>query len=223
MDYSTWTPIELEIRKEMVTKNIKFLHFFDEIYLAYQEICKCFDNGGFLFVCGNGGSNCDALHAVGELGKSFEKYRPIGCDVDKLVSLPYGYELYNKLESGFRAITLGSDTGLSTAISNDIGSEYVFAQQLNSLITDSRDVLLTISTSGNSKNCLLAGTVAKAHNCKWISLTGNLNSEMNKHSDICIKSCEEKTANIQEDHIIIIHTLCRLIESLYFLDSMDKK
>ncbi len=104
----------------------------EEIVAATETICKAFQNGNRLYVCGNGGSAADSEHIVGEFAKSFIKNRP----VDKafaekfLKSFPEDGELMKRTETGFPAFSLISQTAIMTAINNDIGGDYVFSQQV---------------------------------------------------------------------------------------------
>ena len=123
--------------------------------------------------------------------------------------------LAETLEGSLRAISLTSHLSLLTAFANDKNPSVVFAQQLYGL-ADGGDVLLTISTSGNSENCVLAAITAKAMGLKIISLTGENNSRLGEISDITIKVPAKETYKVQELHLPIYHCLCAMLEEELF-------
>jgi D-sedoheptulose 7-phosphate isomerase len=185
---------------------------------AAEMIIRCYSTGGKLLVCGNGGSCSDSEHIVGELMKSFELKRPIGKIIsEKLaeVSGERGKYLAQKLESGLPAISLTSQTALTTAICNDIDANLVFAQQVIGYGRD-KDVLIAISTSGNSQNILDACITAKAMNLKVIGLTGITGGKMKQYCDILINVPEKRTVYVQELHLPVLHGLCQIIETHFF-------
>ena len=189
----------------------------DDILKAFDYINESYKRNGKLLICGNGGSAADSEHIVGELMKKFKKPRAIKKDVyEKLKE--YGKEgelLCKTLEGSLRAISLTSHISLSTAFSNDKNPSVVFAQQLYGL-ADSGDVLLTISTSGNSENCVLAAITAKAMGLKIVSFTGQKESKLSKISDITIRVPETETYKVQELHLPIYHCLCAMLEEESF-------
>ena len=144
--------------------------------------------GGQLLVAGNGGSAADAQHIVAELtGRFLLERQP------------------------FRAIALHGNTSALTAIGNDYGYEHVFAREL---LAHARpgDVLLAISTSGNSRNIIRAIEVARQRNVKVIGLTGGSGGEMRGVCDLCLCVPSSSTPRIQEMHITLGHTICELVE-----------
>lgn len=183
----------------------------------HAKLVACYEGGGVLYTCGNGGSNADALHIVGELLKSFERRRPLPDHVtERLAADPHGAELVGHLEAGLRAHALGFNGALKTAVENDIKVEGIaFAQELNALVRPG-DVLLAISTSGNARNCLLAMAVAKAHGATVVSLTGPGGGKMAAYADLAIRAPGDSTKVVQEAHIVLWHTICCLIEAHYF-------
>jgi D-sedoheptulose 7-phosphate isomerase len=185
---------------------------------ATEMIISCYSGGGKLLVCGNGGSCSDADHIVGELMKSFECKRPIKKDiVEKLVKVSgeRGLYLAQKLESGLPAISLSSQTSLTTAICNDIDANLVFAQQVIGYGRE-KDVLIAISTSGNSQNVVDACITAKALNLKVIGLTGMTGGKMKEYCDILVNVPEKRTAYVQELHLPVFHAICLLIEKHFY-------
>ena len=184
---------------------------------AFNMIKSVFEQGGKLIVCGNGGSAADSEHIVGELMKKFRKPRPIRKEIyDKLSDYgDNGRILQNYLEGSLRAVSLTSHIALSTAFANDREPSVAYAQQLYGL-ADGSDVLLAISTSGNSKNCVLAMTVAKAMGLKTIALTGQAKSALSDMADITIRVSENETYKVQELHLPVYHCLCAMIEEELF-------
>ncbi len=185
---------------------------------AASAIIKCYSSGGKLLVCGNGGSSSDSDHLVGELMKSFEIKRPVKSNItEKLIKVSdeRGRFLAEKLESGLPAISLGSQTALTTAVSNDIDASLIFAQQVLGYGA-SGDILVAISTSGNSQNAVDACITAKALNMKVVGLTGVTGGKIKQYCDILINVPEDRTAYIQELHLPVIHALCSIIENHFF-------
>ena len=187
------------------------------VLTAFNMIKSVFEQGGKLIVCGNGGSAADSEHIVGELMKKFRKPRPIRKEIyDKLSDYgDNGRILQNYLEGSLRAVSLTSHIALSTAFANDREPSVAYAQQLYGL-ADGSDVLLAISTSGNSKNCVLAMTVAKAMGLKTIALTGQDESALSDMADITIRVSENETYKVQELHLPVYHCLCAMIEEELF-------
>ncbi len=161
--------------------------FYDILKVA-DLISNAFKKGNKLLVCGNGGSASDAQHFAAELIGRFKKDRP---------SLP--------------AMALNTDTSAITAIANDFNYETVFARQIQG-IGNKEDILLAISTSGNSRNILEAVKAAKKKKLVTIGLTGKNASLVSSKSDYCIFVSSKETSHIQELHIIVLHILCILIE-----------
>lgn len=190
---------------------------YNDIKQAFLILQNAFKNGGCLFVCGNGGSSSDSEHIVGELLKSFKKHRPIRQDVyNKLQSLGEdGAYLCEKLEGALPAYSLNSQTGIMTAFANDKSWDALYAQELYGLGRKG-DCLISLSTSGNSKNCVYATLMAKVKGISNISLTGCTGGELKKLSDCTIAVPEEETYKVQELHLPIYHCLCAMLEEEFF-------
>ena len=188
-----------------------------ELIQVHEALVKCYDGGGTLFTCGNGGSYADAMHIVGELVKSFERRRPLSSAfMAALEPLPYGVDLAQHLEAGLPAITLGLNLALKTAVENDSPMRDIsFAQELNVMMRPG-DVLLALSTSGNAANCRMALSVAKAKGGTSIAFTGPKGGAMADFADIVIKTPGDSTKVVQEAHATLWHTLCCLIEAHYY-------
>ena len=210
-------PVEQDILNDMLKRRPDLGSTIKSIIQFHEALVKTYDNGGKLLICGNGGSSADSIHIVGELGKSFERSRPIPNDmVEKLKKLPFGKELALHLEVGFPAIAIGINPSLKSAIENDSPLRNIaFAQETYANIKK-EDILLGISTSGNATNILMAMSVAKACDAKTVSLTGSKDNNMAKLADIAIKAPGDSTKAIQEAHMVIYHTICALIEAHYF-------
>ncbi|MFP4502837.1 MAG: SIS domain-containing protein [Candidatus Hydrogenedentota bacterium] len=209
--------LEQEILDAMVARRPDLETCTHALRRLHSDLVRCYDNGGTLYTCGNGGSSADAMHIVGELCKSFERMRPLPPALsDALQELPFGQELAQHLEAGLRAYTLGLNSALKTAIENDSPMrDIAFAQELNTLVRPG-DALIAISTSGNADNCLMAMSVARAHLATAVALTGPGGGRMGDFADIAIKAPGDSTKIIQEAHTVLWHTLCLLIEAHYF-------
>lgn len=189
-----------------------------EIQKAYDILASCYTNGGKLLIAGNGGSCADAEHIVGELMKGFVKKRELNEEFKKKLieaDPERGQRLAEKLQNGLPAIALTGHNGLSTAFSNDVDGDMVFAQQTLGYGKPG-DVFLGISTSGNSKNVMYGVTVAKAKGMKVISLTGRDGGLLKDASDVAIVVPETETFKIQELHLPVYHAICLMLEEHFF-------
>ena len=190
----------------------------DDILTAYTTLCEAYTKECKLLVCGNGGSASDCEHIVGELMKEFklkrEVYKEQAANM-KQIDEQLGNVLANHLQGALPAITLTSHSSLTTAFMNDSQPELVFAQQVNGY-GKAGDVLLGISTSGNSMNVLYAAVTAKAKGLKVIGLTGQNDSRLKSLSDVCIQVPETETYKIQELHLPVYHCLCMMLEEHFF-------
>lgn len=160
----------------------------DSIEQACRLVAKTLSGGNTIFICGNGGSASDAQHFAAELTGRFEKNR-----------------------RGYAAIALTTDTSALTAIANDYGFERVFARQLESLARPG-DLLIALSTSGNSAN--IVETVEQAHSMglKVIGLSGKTGGKLDQQSDCSLVVHAERTSRIQEAHIFLLHYFCEQFE-----------
>ncbi len=189
-----------------------------EIEKAYGLIKESYDQGGKLLIAGNGGSCADSQHIVGELMKGFCKKRPVPEDFARaLLSADpeRGGLIAGKLQGALPAMALTDHQALNTAFANDVDGDFCFAQQVYGY-GDPGDVLLAISTSGNSKNLMYAAAVAKAKGMKLIVLTGKDGGLLAKTADCALIAPSQETYMIQELHLPIYHTLCLMLEETYF-------
>jgi D-sedoheptulose 7-phosphate isomerase len=185
---------------------------------AARMIISCYSNGGKLLICGNGGSSADADHFAAELMKSFESARPLDDSFKRRlheISGTRGKNLGEKLEHALPAISLPSHTAMTTAISNDISPFMIFAQQVIGYGNEG-DVLIGISTSGNSLNIVDALITAKALNLNVIGITGKTGGKMKQYCDVLVNVPETRTAWVQELHLPVLHTICLIVENHFY-------
>jgi|TARA_B110000467_G_C18241521_1_gene434829 D-sedoheptulose 7-phosphate isomerase len=179
--------IENSIKKS--AENIlKSIEFSDQIDKSINLIINCYQNNNKVIIFGNGGSAADSQHMAAELIGRFKLERK---------SLP--------------AIALTTDSSILTSLGNDYSYDVIFSRQCESLVS-SGDVVIGISTSGNSKNVELAMITAQKKGAKTIGLLGNNGGNIKSKSDIPIIINSSDTANIQESHRVIYHIICELVE-----------
>lgn len=189
-----------------------------QIVEAIDVIAGSLRQDGTLFTCGNGGSAADSDHIVGELLKGFERDRPVSAETrrDLLDSYPeHGEYLADHLQGSLPAVSLTSHTAFLTAYVNDVAAEMAFAQQVHGY-GQRGDVLLGLSTSGNSENVLHAMRVANVEGLETVGLTGPDGGEMNDHCDVVVRVPGDSTAEVQERHLPVYHTVCRALEREFF-------
>ena len=203
---------------ELINRYPKLESSKDDIEKAVSVIINCYEKGGKLLLCGNGGSSSDCEHISGELMKGFLKSRPLSQEqkaaMKKKCPLLTGKEL-SLLQGGLPAISLPSLTALMTAYGNDVSSELCYAQGVLALGVEG-DVLFAISTSGNAKNVVAAAKVAKAKGMKVVALTGKDGGKLKALSDVAICVDESETYKIQELHLPVYHYICSEVEKHFF-------
>lgn len=182
-----------------------------DIRQAFDFLLSCYKANGKVLVCGNGGSAADADHIVGELLNKFKKKRKL----DPTVAAQLPEDLTSKLVGALPAISLVAMSAALSSISNDSNWDVAFAQQIYGL-GNRGDVLIAISTSGNSVNCLNAALVAHAKGMRVIALTGRGGGKLATLSDVSICVPETETFKIQELHLPIYHALCADLEDALF-------
>lgn len=183
----------------------------NDVREAYDTLLAAFRSGNKLLLCGNGGSCADCEHIAGELVKNF--YRPR--KLPEALTEKLGPELAANLHGSLPAIPLPSFTGFHTAFANDDVPEYAFAQQVLGLGKPD-DVLLAISTSGNSANVLHAAATAKVTGLKVIGLTGESGGKLAPLCDGAVRVPATDVARIQELHLPVYHVLCQMVEDALF-------
>lgn len=174
------------------TKEAFFQESLPHIENATAMLVDCFRNGGKLLIFGNGGSSSDASHIAGELVSRFYRNR-----------------------KGLPAIALGTAMPTLTSIGNDFGYEYIFAREVEAYGRPG-DVAIGISTSGNSRNVLLALEKARETGMRTIGFGGGTGGKMKDLVDLAFIVPSPLTPRIQETHITLGHVLCELVEEILF-------
>ena len=159
-----------------------------ELLTFAERVSRCLADGGRVYWIGNGGSAADSQHLAAELVGRFERNRP-----------------------GLASIALTTDSSILTSVSNDYGFEQVFARQVEALCRPG-DVLVGLSTSGNSPNILAAMARAADLGCYRVGLTGADGGRLRECCELCLRVPATSTARIQEAHIVLGHILCDLVE-----------
>lgn len=206
-----------EVLEELIERYPKLEECREAIASAFEIMVESYENNHKMLIAGNGGSAADSNHIVGELMKSFELKRPIEKDIyNKIVKHEkYGKMLADSLQGTLPAISLNNHESLNTAFLNDVNPYVTFAQQVLGY-GQKEDVFLGISTSGNSKNVVMAAIVAKAKGMKVIGLTGTKESDLSAIANVTIKVPETRTFKIQEYHLPVYHCLCLMLEKYFF-------
>ena len=180
----------------------------NEILAAAELMVQTYEHGGKILLCGNGGSAADCDHIAGELLKGFLLPRKVENE-----NIPAA--IREKLQGALPAVSLPSLTAALTASINDLDAEFVYAQLLYGLAKEG-DLLIAISTSGNSPNVLHAAELARAVGVKTLALTGNSGGRLAKIADISICVPESETYLVQELHLPVYHFLCAETERCIF-------
>lgn len=190
-----------------------------DIESAYRVLEASFAAGKKLLVCGNGGSAADSEHIVGELMKGFLLKRVVTAGEAQKIrdANPDDWEyLAANLQRAFPTISLVSQTALSTAFGNDVAPDMVFAQQVFGYGA-AGDVLIAISTSGNSANVVNAVKTARAFGVKTVGLTGAGGGLLERLCDSTVRVPSSSTYHrIQEYHLSVYHALCAMLEAAFF-------
>jgi len=190
--------IEDQVNESIATKTALLATLPTKILETAQLMATRLAEGYKILTCGNGGSAGDAQHFSAELINRYEKERP-----------------------SLAAIALSTDTSTLTAIANDYSFEEVFSKQIRAF-GQKNDILLAISTSGNSANVVAAIHAAHNQAMTVIALTGKTGGKINallRNSDILLNIPSQKTGRIQEGHLMVIHCLCDLIDTILYPDA----
>lgn len=180
----------------------------DDIEKALNLIIDTYEKGGKVLVCGNGGSASDSEHIVGELMKGFMLMRPV---TDERIP----ERIRTHLQGSLPAISLPSQSAILSAFINDVDPEMMYAQLVYGYAKEN-DLVIGLSTSGNSKNVVNAVETAKAISVKTLSLTGAKESRLSELSDVTVRVPETETFMIQELHLPVYHYLCAATEKHFF-------
>jgi D-sedoheptulose 7-phosphate isomerase len=190
-----------------------------DILAAFDLLASTFAGGGKLLICGNGGSAADAEHIVGELMKTMASSRRLAAPerqaLQDKVPGAAGVYLSEHLEGALPAIALGAHSALATAIQNDTAGDMVFAQQVYGYGRPG-DLLWAFSTSGRSRNVVLAASTAIAAGVKVLAFTGEAQSPLGELATATVRAPASTTPEIQELHLPIYHALCEALEQRFF-------
>ena len=201
---------------ELISRYPKLSILDKQLQQSVEQLIRCYSAGNKIMVCGNGGSAADALHIVGELMKAFVCKRKLSEEWQKTFSkLPDGKYISQNLQMAFPAISLVNEAGLLTAYANDVAPDMNFAQQVFGQ-GNAGDILIAISTSGNSENVLYAAEVAKAKSIQVIALTGQSGGKLREYADLLINVPETETFKVQELHLPVYHALCLAVEAEFY-------
>jgi D-sedoheptulose 7-phosphate isomerase len=181
--------IEKSLVEHQITIKLVQEKLLPVINQSAERLCDVLNAGNKILVCGNGGSAADAQHFAAELVGRFELER-----------------------GGLPAIALTTDTSILTAVGNDYGFSQLFSRQVEALAGPG-DALIGISTSGNSENVILAMQKASEKGCLTIGLTGRDGGAIAKVADLLLNVAVERTARVQEAHLMILHLICEQIDA----------
>jgi D-sedoheptulose 7-phosphate isomerase len=181
------------VAESVAAKQDYFAAHANDVARAAALIAASFRAGGKLLLCGNGGSSCDAQHIAGEFVNRF----------------------LNANRAALPALALNTDGGVLTCIGNDIGFEQIFSRQVEAFGREG-DVLLAITTSGNSPNVIAAAYEARKQQVKIIGMLGRDGGQMAALCDVALIVASPDTQRIQETHNLIGHILCELVEAALF-------
>lgn len=215
---------------ELIERRKNLSSIKNDIEKAYVLLEKTYKEGNKVLICGNGGSASDAAHITGELMKGFKKKRPLDTNIlEKLTKVVGEFskknnctcgekrleEMKETLETGLPTIDLTAFNSLNTAFSNDKNSDFMYANAVLGL-GKKGDTLIAISTSGTSKNIIMAALVAKAKDMNVLVFSGRDGGKLKNAGDANIIVPLDETYLIQEEHIAIYHAICLDLEDNFF-------
>ena len=204
--------------KKLILRFPQLENIADNIEHAYEILKAAYESENTVFICGNGGSASDSEHIAGELMKGFILPRKAEVEMRQRLKDMYGEEgvyMGERLQQGLRTISLNGHPALSSAFSNDVDASMVFAQQLF-VMGRPGDVLLALSTSGNSNNVVKCVQLAKAVGVKTIAMTGRSGGRCAGLVDCLLNMPEDETYLVQELHLPVYHCLCMMIEDYFY-------
>jgi D-sedoheptulose 7-phosphate isomerase len=197
--------------KSLLKRRPELENCIEDIHSACELLLNCFRSGKQVLLCGNGGSAADCEHIAGELVKRFSRPRNLPNDIAQKL----GPDLAQNLHGALPALSLPSMVGFTTAFVNDDVPEYAFAQQVVAFGKPG-DILLGISTSGNSRNIVHATNAANALGLHTIGLTGKSGGKLGSLCKLCIQVPATDVPRVQELHLPVYHTLCQVVEDTLF-------
>ena len=186
----------------------------DEIKRAAEAIVACYEKGGKVMLCGNGGSCADCDHIAGEFLKGFLLKRPVNPELKMEMAEKYGEygaQIAGKLQQGLPTISLNTHSAAISAFENDVDPELIYAQQVLAYGKPG-DVLIGISTSGGAKNVAAAVMTANSIGLHTIGLTGKDGGKLAQISNLSLIMPHTETYRIQEYHLAVYHLLCAVVE-----------
>lgn len=188
-----------------------------DIDSALELMKKVYRSGGTVYVCGNGGSCSDSDHIVGELMKGFLLRRRLSDEETERFSKLYedGDGFAAKLQKALPAVSLTAQSAILSAFANDVDADFVYAQLVYGYAHEN-DLVIGISTSGNSKNVVNAAKAAKARGAAALALTGACESKLSELCDVTVRVPETETFKVQELHLPVYHYLCAALEKEFF-------
>ena len=201
----------MEDIKSLLKRRPELENCIEDIHSACELLLNCFRSGNQVLLCGNGGSAADCEHIAGELVKRFSRPRNLPNDIAQKL----GPDLAQNLHGALPALSLPSMVGFTTAFVNDDVPEYAFAQQVVAFGKPG-DILLGISTSGNSRNIVHATNAANALGLHTIGLTGKSGGKLGSLCKLCIQVPATDVPRVQELHLPVYHTLCQVVEDTLF-------
>ena len=184
--------IKKDIQESINIHNSIFLDekIFEKLYNIALKISQCFENNGQVYICGNGGLAAEAMHFSSEFLGRFKLER-----------------------KALTVVSLNADPAVITSIANDYGYEHIFSRQLHGIL-QKNDVLITLSTSGNSCNIIRALDEANKIGCESICFLGSNNGLIQNCAKIILNIPSNNIPRIQEGHLLLLHILCDLVERL---------
>ncbi|MBE6698023.1 MAG: SIS domain-containing protein [Ruminococcaceae bacterium] len=183
----------------------------DALERAKDLLIETYESGGKLLLCGNGGSAADCDHIAGELLKGFASERKLTPEL----RCALGEDLASRLQMGLPAISLPSQGAVISAFCNDVDAKTVYAQ-LTLALAKPGDVLICISTSGNSANVVAAAQTAKALGVRVIALVGEKECALDAYASVALHAPACETYRVQEYHLPMYHWLCAEVEDYFF-------
>lgn len=208
-------------------KNDKTAELFSRypcLRVCENDLCRALDlmkktylGGGVIYTCGNGGSCSDSDHIVGELMKGFLCRRTVSDEEKAVLSayFPDIPDIETKFQRGVPAVSLTAQSAILSAFANDVDADFVYAQLVYGY-AKAGDLVMGLSTSGNSKNVVNAVKAAKARGAFTMALTGEKESLLSALCDVTVRVPETETFKVQELHLPVYHYLCAALEAEFF-------
>lgn len=188
-----------------------------DVTAVYGLLKTAAEKRAMIMVCGNGGSAADCEHITGELMKGFNLKRPLSpAEKSQFDGIDGGAEIADKLQGAIRCVSLASQIGVISAFANDVDPSLVFAQQVWGYASSPDDVLIALSTSGNSRNVVNAAKTAKAAGIRTVAITGEADSQLSALCGVTVKLPAREPFAVQELTLPLYHALCAAVEAELF-------